>query len=429
VVHAWSEAFGSAGDDYGLAVAVDPSGNVYVTGSFEGTVAFGGPALTSAGASDAFVVSLTSAGAHRWSQRFGDSGIDQGIDVAVDPTGNVYLTGAFSGTASFGGAALTSAGASDAFVASLTTAGAHRWSAGFGAATDDSGNGVAVDSSGNVTATGSFQGTASFGGTVLISAGAGDIFVASFTTSGTHRWSKRAGDTNDDAGFGIAADGAGNVYATGAFEGSADLGGGALAGAGKQDIFVASWTALGAHRWSTGFGSNQDDAGLAAATDTVGNLFVAGWFQSSMSLGANNLSSAGAEDIFIASFTTAGAHRWSKSFGSTHEDMGQGVATDAQGNLCVAGYFHQTIDFGGGPLSSNGGRDIFVADYTTTGAHRWSNSYGSTTGISNDLGFDCAVDSAGNVYVVGVFRYPIDLGGGSLSNSGGNDAFLLKLAP
>jgi hypothetical protein len=217
---------------------VDTGGNVYVTGHFNGKVDLGGGVLVSTGGKDAFVASYTSTGQHRWSKRFGGTFQDGGYGIAVDGAGNVTVTGFFSLTADFGGGGLTSAGITDIFIASYTSAGNHRWSRRFGSTSKDSGNDVAVDKSGNVYATGHFVGTADFGGGGLASAGTYDIFVASYTSTGQHRWSKRLGGTSTDYGYGVAEDGSGNVYLCGTFMDTVDFGGGGLTSAGSSDIFL-----------------------------------------------------------------------------------------------------------------------------------------------------------------------------------------------
>ena len=115
--HLWSKGFGDGSHQAAEAVAVDASGNVIVTGNFEGTVDFGGGALTSTGSRDIFVAKFGSDGAHLWSKSFG-AGDDQITQaVTVDASGNVIVTGWFYGTVDFGGGALTSAGSFDIFVA------------------------------------------------------------------------------------------------------------------------------------------------------------------------------------------------------------------------------------------------------------------------------------------------------------------------
>ncbi len=114
--HLFSQRFGGTGGDFGAAIAVDGAGNVLVTGQFSGTVDFGGGALTNAGSRDIFLAKYDAAGAHLFSQRFGDTDFDSGAAIAVDGAGNVLVTGSFEGTVDFGGGALTSAG-NDIFLA------------------------------------------------------------------------------------------------------------------------------------------------------------------------------------------------------------------------------------------------------------------------------------------------------------------------
>ena len=119
----------------------------------------------------------------------------------------------------------------------------------------DIGNGVAVDGSGNVLVTGIFSGTVNFGGGNLVSAGDFDIFVAKYNASGVHQWSRRFGSAErSTSGTDVAVDGSGNVFVTGYFSGTVDFGGGNLVSAGRSDIFLAKYNANGVHQWSKRFG-------------------------------------------------------------------------------------------------------------------------------------------------------------------------------
>ena len=161
---------GSTGIDVGNAVITDPAGNVYLTGSFKGTVDFDPGAgitnLTSAGAEDIFVAKYAPTGVLLWAKRLGGAGIDTGVGIAVDGSGNVFTTGVFTGTADFdpgsATANLTSAGLSDVFVSKLTSTGALGWAERLGGGGIDAGSSIAVDGSGNVFTTGVFTGTADF---------------------------------------------------------------------------------------------------------------------------------------------------------------------------------------------------------------------------------------------------------------------------
>jgi uncharacterized protein (AIM24 family) len=174
----WVRAFGSVGSDHGYGVAVDSAGNVAITGWFAGSVNFGGAApLVSIGGLSGFVAKYSSTGAYQWARPFTGAGVDMGNGVAMDSANNVIVTGSFQTATDFGSALLTSIGGTDAFVAKYSSAGVPQWVHAYGSTSDDAGYGVAADGSGNVVATGNFQRTANFGGPLLTSAGYLDIYV------------------------------------------------------------------------------------------------------------------------------------------------------------------------------------------------------------------------------------------------------------
>ncbi len=386
VVHLWSQGFGGVSNDDGNSVAVDGAGNVLVTGSFAFTANFGGSDLTSMGSSDIFVAKYNAAGVHQWSQRFGGTLNDYGLSVAVDGSG-VLVTGSFEGTVNFGGSDLTSAGGSDIFVAKYNAAGVHQWSQRFGNTGSDVGYSVAVDGSGNVLVTGHFNGTVNFGGSDLASMGSRDIFVAKYNAAGVHQWSQRFGGGEGDVGYSVAVDGSGNVLVTGNFAFTVNFGGNDLTGI--SDIFVAKFNAAGVHQWSQRFGGALDDYGHSVAVDGAGNVLVTGLFQGTAYFGGSGLSSAGGLDIFVAKYNAAGVHQWSQRFGGTGTDVGYSVAVDGSGNVLVTGSFAGIVNFGGSDLTSAGSFDVFVAKYNAAGVHHASQRFGgASTDEGNSVAVD-----------------------------------------
>jgi len=136
----------------------------------------------------------------------------------------------------------------------------------------------------------------------------------------------------------------------------------------------------------------------------------------------------GGEDAYLAKLSGAtGGHVWSKRFGGTSNDTAAGVDTDGSGNVVVTGFYNGSVDFGGGPLTSNT-LDVFAAKYSPSGAHIWSRRYGD---FNYQFGSGVATTPNGNVTLSGYFTNIIDLGSGVLTSTipTTNDAFLGGIGP
>jgi hypothetical protein len=267
-----------------------------------------------------------------------------------------------------------------------------------------------------------------FGGGALASVGLQDVFLVKYSATGAHLWSRRFGGSLVDVGSGVAVDSGGNIYVTGTFEGTAAFGGGSLTSAGGKDVFVAKYTSAGSFVWSKRFGGSSHDYAGGIAVDGAGDVAIAGRFQGSINFGGGNLTSAGGEDAYLAKLSGAsGGHVWSKRFGGTSNDNAGGVDTDGLGNVVVTGYYSGSVDFGGGPLVSNT-YDVFAAKYSPTGGYIWSRRYGD---FNYQFGSGVAAAPSGDVTLTGYFTNIVDLGSGVLTSSSPNtnDAFLGRIAP
>jgi endonuclease V-like protein UPF0215 family len=416
--------FGGTGNDVAYVIAVDSSGNSYITGYFNGTVDFGGGDVTSAGDSDIFVLKLDSSGTFQWVKTFGSAAADSGYGIAVGSSGNSYITGYFNGTVDFGGGDITSAGSSDIFVLKLDSSGTFQWVKTFGSSSSDYGRAIAVDSSGNSYITGRIREIVDFGGGDVTFAGGSDIFVLKLDSSGTFQWANSYGDTSFDLGYGIAVDSSGNSYITGNFFGTVDFGGGDVTSAGGSDIFVLKLNSSGTFQWVKTFGSASSDYGYGIAVDSSGNSYATGPFFLTVDFGGGDVTSAGFSDIFVLKLNSSGTFQWVKTFGSASSDYGYGIAVDSSGNSYITGYYGNTIDFGGGNVTTNGNWDVFVLKLNSSGTFQWVNTYGGT---ALDYGYGIAVDSSGNSYATGAFFLTVDFGGGAVTSAGGADFYVLKL--
>ena len=421
---AWAKSAGGTDEDGGYDIALDGSGNTYVTGYFEGTANFGNITLTSSGEKDIFIAKYDAAGNVLWAKRAGGVEIDYSSDISVDGSGNSYVTGIFVGTATFGSTTLTSSGLSNTFVAKYDAAGNVLWaksaSGGF-----SGGDGIAPDGSGNSYVTGSFNGTVSFGSISLTNNSLfGDIFIAKYDAAGNVLWAKSAGGTNSDGGIGIGVDGSGNSYVTGYFRATASFGSTTLTSSGLSNAFVAKYDAAGNVMWAKRAGGTGSDNGNDISADGSGNSYVTGIFSGTATFGSFTLTSSGLSDVFIGKYDAAGNVLWAKKAGGTGSDYGNGIAVDGSSNSYVTGIFSGTATFGSISLTSNGSADIFIAKYDTVGNVLWAKGAG---GIGFGGGIGIALDGSGNSYVTGSFNNTVSFGSITLVSSGSDDVFIIKL--
>jgi len=189
------------------------------------------------------------------------------------------------------------------------------------------------------------------------------------------------------------------------------------------------------YQWAKGIGSTNYDYGNSIATDASGNVYITGYFSSTADFdpgaGTANLTSAGIDDIFFAKYDNNGNYLWAKRIGSTDNDRGYSIATDAGGNVYITGDFRGTADFDPGAgtvnLTSAGYLDIFFAKYDNNGNYLWAKRIGST---DYDTGYSIATDVGGNVYITGNFSGTADFDPGAgianITSAGLGDIFFAK---
>ncbi len=421
---------GGDNNDAAQAITTDAAGNVYVTGQLIAPLDLGGGVLSTAGMADFYVAKFDSNGQHVWSKSFGGSSNDGAFAIALDRSGNVWVGGSFYGSITLGGSPLTSAGNGDLFLLSLGSSdGAYRAAYRYGGTGDDFLSAMAIDSTGAVIATGGFAGSTDFGGGMLTSAGRTDGYILKVSASGGHLWSKRFGDTDEDSGGGVAIGPSDQVNLVAAFIGSADVGGGKVnaATAVAGDILVARFGSDGSHVWSKGTGARFDALRPAIALDMAGNLLLTATYDGVFSMGGAIFTTDGDYDVGVAKWDQDGIHQWSYRFAGPDRDLSGGITSDAQGNVIVVGqYIGNSRMSGGAYMKSFGSYDGWVAKMASSGQFLWSQHYG---GIGDDAVSDVATDVQGNVWLAGQFTATAELGKGPMSVVGAIDGFLSKVAP
>lgn len=371
----WARSFGGTFDDNANAVAIDASGNVYVTGFFiSPTMVCGTTTLTNSAAGDIFILKFDSSGNLIWAKNMGDGGTNQGNAIATDGSGNVFITGQYNSTTlTFGTYTLTSNGNDDMFVAKYDGNGNVMWALSAGDNFSDVGNGITCDATGNVFVTGYFKSsTMALGTTTLVNASAtsADLFVLKLSNNGTILTANSTGDIFDEIGYGITADVTGNVIMTGAyFSPTLTIGTSTLTNYGSRDVLTIKCDNSCNFIWARGAGGNSDDYGYGIDTDASGNIYVNGHNHSFLfTHGTYTVSMmGGVGDGFLAAFSSAGTALWLDDMGGGGDDGWNALSTDGAGNLYCAGYFASTsVTLGTTNLVSGGSADLLLAKANTS---------------------------------------------------------------
>ncbi|WP_186440334.1 beta strand repeat-containing protein, partial [Planktothrix tepida] len=450
----WAKNLGGINSDISRDISVDSAGNVYTTGFFDGTADFdpgiGTFNLSTNGLDDIFISKLNSQGNLLWAKNLGGTNNDNAYGISVDSAGNVYTTGGFQGTADFdpgaGTANLTSNGL-EVFVSKLDSNGNFLWAKNFPQITPGLTSiayDISVDSAGNIYTTGYFDGTVDFdpgAGTFNLTSNNTDIFISKLDSNGNFLWAKNLGGSGIDWAFGISVDSTGNVYTTGYFNGTADFDPGAgvanLNNNGLEDIFVSKLDSNGNYIWAKNFGGSASDTGSDINVDSAGNVYTTGGFNGTVDFDpdvalVNNLTSNGADDIFVSKLDSNGNYVWAKNLGGLNSDTGFGISLDSTGNVYTTGSIQGTADFDPGAgtanLPTNGLDDTFISKLDNNGNYIWAQSFG---GVGQDVATGITLDESYNIYTTGYFSGTVDFdpnaGTANLTSAGADDGFISKL--
>ena len=428
--------FGVSGLDTDVAgVAIDSSDNIYITGTSQGANLFG-KNVTSGTTDDIFVAKLNSSGVVQWVYAAGGTGRDRGRKIALDSSGNIYVTGYYWSTVDFGGGNVTSNGNWDAFLLKLNSSGTFQWVKSYGSTLNDLGRDVAIDSNDNIYMLGNYRGTVDFGGGDENGAVNGDIFLVKFNSSGVFQWVYTAGASAADDSRALALDSNDNPYITGSFSGTVDFGGGNITAANTDDLFILKLNSSGAYQniYTSNIFTTQKGKGLAV--DSSGNIYATGTFSGTVDFGGGNITTSG-NDIYLLKLNSSFAFQWVKRFavdnGGAGLALGLAVTVDEDGNVYSVGQIGSTIDLGGGSQGFGGQNDAYIVKHDSSGSFQWSKTFGSGSQNNIDKALDIVIDSNGFVIAVGeVESQNIDftsVGGEILTNfvTGDNPNFVLKI--
>ena len=348
----WHTFYGKSGavaaDDYAYSIAVDSDNNIYVTGySLGNWYDAASPLHDYTLSRDIFILKLDSAGTYQWHTFYGGSGEDVGYGIALDDSGNIYVTG-YSGAAWSGPDSESPkhayTGNDDIFVLKLNSAGAYQWHTFYGSTNtnDDIGRSISIDGSGNLYVTGISPATwDGDGGTGPLhphsNTGTYDIMVLKLDSAGAYGWHTFYGGSLSDGGYGVVVD-ASSLYVAGASGASWNGDDGAsplhpFTDFGS-DITILKLSSAGAYQWHTFYGSADGIAlGYGIALDGSGDLYVTGNSANTWNAGATDTieplhghSGSGIDNMTVLKLDSDGAHVWHTFYGGSADPWGPAAA-------------------------------------------------------------------------------------------------------
>ena len=408
----WAIRAGSDSIESARKVVTDNNGNIYIAGTFKDHTLFDTIALNGYGKDDMFLAKYNAAGNIQWAQYGGGVENDRLSGLAIDNNNNIYVTGSFRGTAYFGASTIISSGSTDVFLASYNSEGDLLWLIKTGGTGQDQSYGLTTDEDDNIYVSGQLNGSS---------------FLNKYDANGVQIWSRQDVLNGTVVSY-INSDYNGHLYITGAFDGTVSFGSSILTSIGEYDIFIAKFDTAGNPVWAKqGGGSKPHDFGNDITTDSNGNVFVTGEFQDTAFFETDTLIAeidvfgTGGRDIFIAKYNADRNLLWLKQSKGTDLAIGYGIATDMEGNAYVTGFYAGPAHFDSITLPGTYNTytpDIFVVKYNADGIVVWAES------AANGSGHDIARSINGDIIVTGSFNDTSAFGTTELSSAGRDDIFI-----
>lgn len=433
--HAWVKTGGgSTGDEAGMVNAVDGNGNVFVAGTYNQMAIFGVDTLRSNNASferDLYVAKIDSNGNILWARTAGGAYGEDATGMVTDAAGNVYVTGSFVSSATFGTITINSAGSRDGFLVKYNPNGVVQYATAFGGVGGDYPKSMAINSTGTQLAIcGFFLGSTTYGSNSFsTSNGNGDVILLGVDPSnGSISWAATSPGVNHDAANGVAYDNSGNILMTGILcNNSTGVGPWNLRSSGTFNAFVVKYTNTGTFVWANVLQGRGNEYGVSVTSSASNDVFVTGYFDDNIGPNANSLTATnGSFDWFVAKWNSAGTYQYIRTSGGTGQDVANSITSNAAGDNFVTGFFQNDANFFGTIVTSTGLGDAFASAMDASGNSRWVNR---SSGTGTESGNDIEVSSTGSVYYTGSINGTTSFGSNSANTRGAADMFMAKLAP
>jgi len=287
---------------------------------------------------------------------------------------------------------------------------------------------IATDNFNNLYFTGIYQGTNIFGFDSL-HANNFSAFLTKYDSYGNIKWAKTNTYYNNASyceAWNVCTDHDGNVLITGSFNDTVSFGAFTLNSHGGYNIFLVKYDSLGNVLWAKSSGGTIDDEGEGVATDASGNIYITGvYFSPSIIFGNDTLLNVGNYDIFLAKYDSSGNVLWAKRGGGNYADFASGVAADAFGKVYITGFFgSSSISFDSITLISAGNEDMFIVQYDSSGNVLRGKDIGNS---GAEQAWSIVADLSNNIYITGNYTSSsLSFGSHTITKTGIEDSFIAK---
>ncbi len=392
--------------------------------------------LTSNVSNDIFIAKYTSSGDFIWAKQLSGTSNEESVYISGDISGNIYITGTYEGTLDFdpatGISEHTSNGGEDLFLAKYDCNGNFLWANSFGNSALQRSSKLIIDDNDNVIFTGFFVGTIDFDPgsgieeltSIDVGMGGSDIFLAKYDSNGDFIWVNSYADITNEQSFDLCLDNSGNIIMTGYW----------CDNLFTKQFFIYRIDSNGSPVDGFMIPCDIESVGYSITTDVSNNFYVTGIYQGTidfdLSTNVSELTSQGYKDVFIAKYNTNFSFVWAKSIGGTSTDEPVNINLSSDNTIQVAGNFKDIVDFDPGSgtdfFTSLGETDIFILNLDTAGNYISKNIIGD---LSYDV-IDRMYFNNGNMIIAGSFDGTVDFDPGSnienLSSIGNDDIFIAK---
>lgn len=342
----WNLVQSIAGEGMNTAydVAVDAQGNSITAGTFTENITIGTTNLKSFGNSTILLAKHDARGNLLWAKRFGGSGYDYGYAVEVDEDGNIYLAGAFSNQAEFGGENYTASGQRDAFLMKLQQDGSISWFNHFASDGRDFIRDISVTAEGDIAVAGRFTDQLNLGEETLHVDRETDGFGAVFSTDGELKWAERFSSRGRVNTTTVTA-GKDAVYFGVEFQADLYIAGNRHASKGNHDIAVVKFNPGGELLWSRHMEGYGNDTIYDLDITPDGGLVMIGHYNNDLIFDSRSYESGGRDDLYVAQFESNGDFGWIQTGKSEYWNYGRGILA-REDDLVITGYFYESIEIG-----------------------------------------------------------------------------------